>query len=185
MDRIRNSTGRVYTPFFATIRNRFSSSIQHGVGPVTFTRGKKGSSKAANNPQKARLLNYLSLLSFNRKKPTALKFTFEDTLRHRTIARAWKLFNRQRDASHRQELAAQYKLIKAACTQLETIRPDLLAAAMDKSQSSTSSRSFRFPPEYRIPTQTPPNRIWFHDWSPAESVVIDKSSFHSSESEKA
>ncbi|KAK9378137.1 mitochondrial 54S ribosomal protein mL40 [Kockiozyma suomiensis] len=136
------------------------SGVKFTHGSLEVTRGKRTKS-GGSSPQKIRLVNMLSLIGRVRKAPYRLKLSYEDLLRHRTIHRAWQLVKRQERESRNTELMTQYQKIQVACDELEKASPELFAQAMDK------PKSLRFPPEYRIPTETPPNVSWDSSWKKA------------------
>ncbi|KAK9470363.1 mitochondrial 54S ribosomal protein mL40 [Dipodascopsis tothii] len=130
-------------------------------GSLLFTRGKRKKA-AGNEVARSRLVNMLSLVTHTRKQPRLLKYSFEDLLRHRTVHRAWQLFQRKKRQARQVQLEQQYEKMKAACTELEKTDAFLFYEA------TVRPRTVRFPREMRIPTETPPNKVWDHDWKKPE-----------------
>ncbi|KAK9467733.1 mitochondrial ribosomal protein L28-domain-containing protein [Lipomyces arxii] len=136
---------------------RYDTKISSG--SLFLTRSKR-TKVVGENAQKTKLVNQLSLISPLRKQPRRLFMAFEDLLRHRTIHRAWQLHSRNKRTARRVELEQQYQKMKLACDELEKASPYLFKSALVKESP------VRFPLEYKIPTDTPPRRIWDSAWKP-------------------
>ncbi|KAK9373609.1 mitochondrial 54S ribosomal protein mL40 [Lipomyces chichibuensis] len=128
-------------------------------GSLTLSRGKR-SRAGGELQQKHKIVNMLSLISPRRKQPRRIKLSYEDLLRHRTVHRAWQLIVRTKRAERGLELQKQYYKMKHACDELRKTSHVLYESAMEKPSP------IRFPLEYRIPTLTPPRRIWDATWKP-------------------
>ncbi|KAK9371260.1 mitochondrial ribosomal protein L28-domain-containing protein [Lipomyces kononenkoae] len=133
--------------------------VKNCTGTLMFTRGKR-SRGGGETQQKQKMVNMLSLISPRRKQPRRIKLSYEDLLRHRTVHRAWQLVVRTKRQERRLELQKQYFKMKHACDELRKTSQILYQSAMEKPSP------IRFPMEYRIPTVTPPRRIWNATWKP-------------------
>ncbi|KAK9319409.1 mitochondrial ribosomal protein L28-domain-containing protein [Lipomyces orientalis] len=146
----------------STFSPRSTVDMKSANGSLTFTRGKR-SRGGGELQQKQKMVNMLSLISPRRKQPQRIKMAYEDLLRHRTVHRAWQLVVRTKRVERRLELQKQYYKMKHACDELRKASQFLYESAMERPSS------IRFPMEYRIPTLSPPRRIWDATWrSPVE-----------------
>ncbi|KAK9237670.1 mitochondrial ribosomal protein L28-domain-containing protein [Lipomyces kononenkoae] len=143
----------------STFSQQTSIDVKTGNGTLMFTRGKR-SRGGGETQQKHKMVNMLSLISPRQKQPRRIKLSYEDSLRHRTVHRAWQLVVRTKREERRLELQKQYYKIKHACDELRKTSQVLYESAMEKPSP------IRFPMEYRIPTVTPPRRIWDATWKP-------------------
>ncbi|KAK9332073.1 mitochondrial ribosomal protein L28-domain-containing protein [Lipomyces starkeyi] len=151
--------GAVIAPAASTFSPQATIDVTACNGSLTFTRGKR-SRAGGEMQQKQKIVNMLSLISPRRKQPRRIKMSYEDLLRHRTVHRAWQLVVRTKREERRLELQKQYYKMKHACDELRKASHVLYESAMEKLSP------IRFPMEYRIPTLTPPRRIWDATWKP-------------------
>ncbi|CCC67349.1 hypothetical protein NCAS_0A07910 [Naumovozyma castellii] len=159
----------------STIMNVFRPAIK---GPasvsassflLTSVRTKRTTAKSSGttgvSPQVQRVTTQLSVLSARKKQPKMLKLCPEDLIKHQTIENCWIQY--QRDVRNRRSktLEKQFKSIKTAMNTLQEVNPVLFKLASEATTTATEER--RFPLEYRIPTDFPPNKdkVWCHNYT--------------------
>ncbi|QLG72841.1 hypothetical protein HG535_0D05500 [Zygotorulaspora mrakii] len=129
---------------------------------VIFTRGKRTKSKGGLPPLAQRVITQLSVLSASRKQPKLLKLSREDLIKHETIQRCWSTYQAELRAKRNEQLKLQYKSISKAMNLLSELNPKLYEAAKSEEQGK------RFPMDLRVPTEYPPNKIWYHAFKEKE-----------------
>ncbi|KAF3985300.1 hypothetical protein FT663_01090 [Candidozyma haemuli var. vulneris] len=134
----------------------FSSNAR--VASRTFVRSKV----TTVSPDTQKVVNQLSVLSASKKQPKVLKLCQEDLVKHQTITNAWRLFKRKNNEKRHQQLAKQYESIKTAMSELKEVSPELFEIANKK-------EPVRFPVDFRIPTDYPPNKPWVTYYSKPET----------------
>ncbi|VVT53173.1 mitochondrial 54S ribosomal protein mL40 [Magnusiomyces paraingens] len=146
----------------------FNSSVSQSsqgrlalLAPHITTRGKRTKTNAAQTANIQRLVTQLSVFSARKKQPRQIKLCLEDKLRHNVATRAWAIFQAEKRETHKAQLTGQYEKIVEACEDLEASDPFLAHHAIMR------ERGKRFSPEFRVPTETPPNTIWQENWQPA------------------
>lgn len=125
--------------------------------PPTLVRYKRTTKLA---PGAARIINMLSVFSARKKQPRRLKLSIEDKLRHEVVESAWRLHQRDEKLATEARLKGQYELVKEACEELKMIDP----ALYDKATAREVGK--RFSLELRVPTETPPTKVWDFEWTP-------------------
>ncbi|RPA93023.1 hypothetical protein L873DRAFT_1707585 [Choiromyces venosus 120613-1] len=116
---------------------------------------KSKSKKGAPTDVRIKLIRY-SL--YHPKTPRPLRFGTMRMLRHWTIHRAWKLYQATQRKERGYELERQYNKMRDACEELRLTSQGLYERAVAKS-------IFRYPiVEFRIPTDTPAQIGWNHEW---------------------
>lgn len=123
-----------------------------------FIRGKRTKTKDALSPQLQRAVTQLSVISLRKKQPKRLKLCKEDFIKHQTIQSCWSEYNKELRASREAQLKKQYESIREAMNVLSELNPTLFEAA------NASEFGKLFPLELRVPTQYPPNMIWYYDY---------------------
>ncbi|KAJ2797646.1 hypothetical protein FBU31_001825 [Coemansia sp. 'formosensis'] len=78
----------------------------------------------------------------------------EDVERHMTIMRAQKIFNMTASATRRAERLRKFESMKNAYEALAALDQRLFDGACQKEANAT------FPRQMRVPTETPPTKIW-------------------------
>lgn len=129
---------------------------------VTFTRGKRTKSKGSLNPLAQRVVTQLSVLSASRKQPKLLKLSREDLVKHQVIQNCWSMYQKELREKRNEQLKLQYKSTANAMSLLEQIDAELFAEANKKEESK------RFPLELRVPTEYPPNKVWYYNYKKKE-----------------
>ncbi|KAK9456969.1 mitochondrial ribosomal protein L28-domain-containing protein [Dipodascopsis uninucleata] len=142
--------------------NSWSSLTRIISGSTVQVRGKRNKA-GTDSAAKTRLINLMSLVTHRKKQPKRLKLSYEDQIRHSTIHKAWMLLCREKREKRHQELETMYRKMVQACDELERTSPELYNSAMKR------QASLRFPLEYRIPTQSPPTKIWNSEWKKPSS----------------
>ncbi|KAL6950012.1 hypothetical protein ACO0QE_000681 [Hanseniaspora vineae] len=134
---------------------------------MTFVRYKRTKGKElSSNVKKA--ITQMSVLSANRKQPKRLKLCPEDLIKHETIQRCWAEYQRDVRAERNQRLEAQYASMDEAMSVLQQLSPELYEAANKKDMKH------RFPKEFRIPTEYPPNKIWYYEYQEGDGNTHKK-----------
>lgn len=129
---------------------------------VTFTRGKRTKSKGSLNPLAQRVVTQLSVLSASRKQPKLLKLSREDLVKHQVIQNCWSMYQKELREKRNEQLKLQYKSTANAMSLLEQIDAELFAEANKKEDGK------RFPLELRVPTEYPPNKVWYYNYKKKE-----------------
>lgn len=129
---------------------------------VTFTRGKRTKSKGSLNPLAQRVVTQLSVLSASRKQPKLLKLSREDLVKHQVIQNCWSMYQKELREKRNEQLKLQYKSTANAMSLLEQIDAELFAEANKKEEGK------RFPLELRVPTEYPPNKVWYYNYKKKE-----------------
>lgn len=129
---------------------------------VTFTRGKRTKSKGSLNPLAQRVVTQLSVLSASRKQPKLLKLSREDLVKHQVIQNCWSMYQKELREKRNEQLKLQYKSTANAMSLLEQIDTELFAEANKKEEGK------RFPLELRVPTEYPPNKVWYYNYKKKE-----------------
>ncbi|KAJ1735428.1 hypothetical protein LPJ61_000551 [Coemansia biformis] len=80
--------------------------------------------------------------------------TEEDVERHMAILRAEKIFKMTASARRRAERERKFAAMEAAYDALAEADPRLYEAACKRESTAT------FPRQMRVPTETPPTKIW-------------------------
>ncbi|ODV95867.1 hypothetical protein PACTADRAFT_75080 [Pachysolen tannophilus NRRL Y-2460] len=139
------------------------SMLQRSQVASLVSRGKRTKSKDVVNPATQRIITQLSVLSAARKQPRLLKLCKEDYIKHLVISKAWSLLNKQKQTSQREMLQKQYDSIYKANEDLKKVNKFLFEEANKREQSK------RFSLEMRVPTEYPPNKVWYYDYDPNAS----------------
>lgn len=129
---------------------------------ITFTRGKRTKSKGSLNPLAQRVVTQLSVLSASRKQPKLLKLSREDLVKHQVIQNCWSMYQKDLREKRNEQLKLQYKSTANAMSLLEQIDAELFAEANKKEDGK------RFPLELRVPTEYPPNKVWYYNYKKKE-----------------
>ncbi|KAJ2352345.1 hypothetical protein IWW50_004451 [Coemansia erecta] len=111
---------------------------------------KKGSDHTASNPR-YELMKQILFYQQPRELPAASE---EDVERHMTILRAEKIFKMTASAQRRDERVRKFDAMEKAYEALAEADPRLYAAACKPQGTIT------FPRQMRVPTETPPAKIW-------------------------
>lgn len=140
-----------------------SKNVSKVVQPsLNFIRGKRTKSKGGLNPQAQRIITQLSVLSASRKQPKLLKLSREDLIKHDMIQACWSQYQRELREKRENQLRLQYKGMEKAMSLLEQVDPELYAMA------NAPETGKRFPLELRVPTEYPPNTVWYYDYKKKE-----------------
>ncbi|QEU59683.1 Mrpl28 [Kluyveromyces lactis] len=125
---------------------------------LNFVRGKRTKSKGGLNPQAQRIITQLSVMSASRKQPKLLKLSREDLIKHDMIQACWAQYQRELREKRTNLLKLQYENIEEAMNLLEQVDPELYEMA------NAEETGKRVPLELRVPTQFPPNNVWYYDY---------------------
>ncbi|CAH01720.1 mitochondrial 54S ribosomal protein mL40 [Kluyveromyces lactis] len=125
---------------------------------LNFVRGKRTKSKGGLNPQAQRIITQLSVMSASRKQPKLLKLSREDLIKHDMIQACWAQYQRELREKRTNLLKLQYENIEEAMNLLEQVDPELYEMA------NAEESGKRVPLELRVPTQYPPNNVWYYDY---------------------
>ncbi|BAO39830.1 54S ribosomal protein L28 [Kluyveromyces marxianus] len=140
-----------------------SKNVSKVVQPsLNFIRGKRTKSKGGLNPQAQRIITQLSVLSASRKQPKLLKLSREDLIKHDMIQACWSQYQRELREKRENQLRLQYEGMEKAMSLLEQVDPELYAMA------NAPETGKRFPLELRVPTEYPPNTVWYYDYKKKE-----------------
>ncbi|KAM3160577.1 54S ribosomal protein L28 [Lachancea thermotolerans] len=129
---------------------------------LQFVRGKRTKAKGALSPAVQRVITQLSVMSAGRKQPKMLKLSREDLIKHQTIQNCWSMYQRELREKRNEQLRLQYKSTEKAMTLLEQLDPELFEAA------NASEAGKRFPLELKVPTEFPPDQVWYYNYKPKE-----------------
>ncbi|CDO92355.1 unnamed protein product [Kluyveromyces dobzhanskii CBS 2104] len=125
---------------------------------LNLVRGKRTKSKGGLNPQAQRIITQLSVMSASRKQPKLLKLSREDLIKHDLIQACWSQYQREIREKRTEMLKLQYESIEQAMNILEEVDPELYEIA------NAEEPGKRIPLELRVPTQNPPNNVWYYDY---------------------
>lgn len=140
-----------------------SKNVSKVVQPsLNFIRGKRTKSNGGLNPQAQRIITQLSVLSASRKQPKLLKLSREDLIKHDMIQACWSQYQRELREKRENQLRLQYEGMEKAMSLLEQVDPELYAMA------NAPETGKRFPLELRVPTEYPPNTVWYYDYKKKE-----------------
>ncbi|CCD26284.1 mitochondrial 54S ribosomal protein mL40 NDAI_0H01100 [Naumovozyma dairenensis CBS 421] len=155
----------------------YSYSYIHNGATIQFIRNKRTTSAASSSslkkmgrnsaeslsPPLQRAVTQLSVLSARKKMPRLLKLSNEDLIKHQTIEKAWMLYKKDKAIERSMRLQRQYESIQDALDTLESINPHLYKLAT----STNGEGNGRFPLEFRLPTDAPPNseKLWPQQFS--------------------
>ncbi|CCF59889.1 hypothetical protein KAFR_0I01080 [Kazachstania africana CBS 2517] len=131
--------------------------------PLSFVRNKR--TKSRNNalsPQAQRVVTQLSVLSARKKVPKLLKLSKEDLIKHQTITKAWSIYQDIKKNERQNNLKQQYNSINEAMDLLQSLSPNLYAVA------NVNEAGKKFPLELRVPTDFPPEKLWYYDYKKSE-----------------
>lgn len=127
--------------------------------PVSiFVRGKRTKSNGALSSQVQRVVTQLSVISASRKQPKMLKLSREDLIKHDMIQACWSQYQSELRKNHNNQMKLQYQSAKEAMDLLKEIDQDLF----DMANIDESGK--KFPLELRVPTNYPPNNLWYYDY---------------------
>ncbi|CUS23775.1 LAQU0S11e04016g1_1 [Lachancea quebecensis] len=129
---------------------------------LQFVRGKRTKAKGALSPAVQRVITQLSVMSAGRKQPKMLKLSREDFIKHQTIQNCWSMYQRELREKRNEQLRLQYKSTEKAMNLLEQLDPELFETA------NASEAGKRFPLELKVPTEFPPNQVWYYNYKPKE-----------------
>ncbi|SCV05632.1 LANO_0H11760g1_1 [Lachancea nothofagi CBS 11611] len=127
---------------------------------LQFARGKRTKTKGNLTPAVQRVVTQLSVMSASRKQPKMLKLSREDFIKHQTIQNCWAVHQKELREKRSEQLRLQYKSTEKAMELLAQLDPTLFEAA------NASEAGKRFPLELKVPTEYPPNQIWYHNYKP-------------------
>lgn len=164
---LASSSQRLASGLITTCVSQPSQNRLALLAPHITIRGKRTKSNAAQTANVQRLVTQLSVFSARKKQPRQIKLCLEDKLRHNVATRAWAIFQAEKREAHKAQLDGQYAKIVEACNDLEATEPFLAFHA------TMRERGKRFPSEFRVTTETPPNTIWQENW--VNSPEDDKS----------
>ncbi len=113
----------------------------------------------------------LSVISAHKMIPRRIKLSFEDQIRYQSIHKAWCLYQEKKRNLRNFNLKKQYVSAQEACDDLESLS---LNEGIDEKggfaflyhSATVTERGKRFPLDMKIPTETPPTRIWNDSWKP-------------------
>ena len=125
---------------------------------LQFVRGKRTKSKGSLSPAVQRVITQLSVMSAGRKQPKMLKLSREDLIKHQTIQNCWSLYQKELREKRNEKLRLQYKSAAKAMDLLQELDPELFEAA------NASEAGKRFPLELKVPTEYPPNQVWYYNY---------------------
>lgn len=125
---------------------------------LIFARGKRTKAKGGLNSQTQRIVTQLSVMSASRKQPKMLKLSSEDFIKHDMIQACWAQYQRELREKRNSLLKLQYEGIDKAMSLLEQLDLELYNMA------NIEETGKRFPLELRVPTDYPPNTIWYYDY---------------------
>lgn len=111
------------------------------------------------DPGARKLINQISAMSPKRMAPKKLELSQEDLIRHRVVQVAWREERLQQKLAREQLLKQQYEMLQQTCEELRQVDGFLFNAAVLR------VRGNKFPIEMRVPTETPPNKIWEDGWT--------------------
>lgn len=139
-----------------------TEQIPMKAGPIQFVRGKRTKRTSSVSPATQRIITQLSVFSARKKVPRVLKLCAEDLVRHDTITKAWAVYQKDKRTKLQDNLAKQYNAMNNAMEDLKQSNRELYELANAKQIGK------RFPLDARIPTQYPPNKIWYYDFTSKE-----------------
>ncbi|KAJ8053524.1 mitochondrial ribosomal protein L28-domain-containing protein, partial [Yarrowia lipolytica] len=116
--------------------------------------------KTANDldPGARKLVNQMSAMSPKRMAPKKLELSQEDLIRHRIVQVAWREERLAEKLAREQQHRQQYEMLQDTCEELRKVDGFLFNAAVLRVKGN------KFPIEMRVPTETPPNKIWQSEW---------------------
>lgn len=129
---------------------------------VQFVRGARDqkSKRGGFSSNIQRALLQLSVLSAKNRLPRSLNLSDQDVLRHNVIIAGYADYKKEQSARRRELLKKQYESIKEAMADLKETNEFLFNAADAREPHK------RVPLDQRIPTDFPPNKIWYYNYSP-------------------
>lgn len=147
-----------------TVSRGFQATQQIPVkaGPIQFARGKRSNKGSTVSAATQRVITQLSVLSARKKVPRVLKLCAEDLVRHDTVSKAWSVYQKDKRTKLKTQLNEQYDAMNNAMNDLKASNRELYELANVKQLGK------RFPIDSRIPTQYPPNNIWYYDYAPKD-----------------
>ncbi|KAJ2782913.1 hypothetical protein H4R18_001992 [Coemansia javaensis] len=116
--------------------------------------GGAGTRRGANQTTADPRYEQMKQILFYQEPRTLPAASEEDVERHLAILRAEKIFKMTASARRRAEREARFAAMEAAYEALAEADPRLYEAACKKESSAT------FPRQMRVPTETPPTKIW-------------------------
>lgn len=102
-----------------------------------------------------------------RTKNINQSFSKEDYLKHRMIERYRTLYLNKQHLKRQANLERQFESMHEAMSLLQKISPEHYELAKN-------DKTRRFPVEYRVPTDTPPNVIWANDYLKNKQFVEEQ-----------
>jgi len=153
-----------------TVSRGFQSTeqIPMKLGSIQFVRGKRTKNKSLVSPAQQKIITQLSVMSARKKVPRVLKLSKEDLIRHDTITKAWGVYQKDKRTIHQNQLAKQFDAMQNAMEDLKIVDPQLFEAA------NAQELGKRFPLDHRIPTDFPPNKVWYYEFTPKEENPTKK-----------
>ncbi|XBW35480.1 hypothetical protein QEN19_001053 [Hanseniaspora menglaensis] len=119
-----------------------------------------GPSTASNTGKFQKQLNQVqNLFGIGKRRVNNINKSFskEDYLKHRIIERYRTLYLNKQHLKRQDNLNKQFESIKEAMEALKNASPEHY-------QLAKNDKTRRFPVEYRVPTENPPNLIWATDY---------------------
>lgn len=114
------------------------------------------------DPGARKLVNQMSAMSPKRMAPKKLELSQEDLIRHRIVQVAWREERLAEKLAREQQHKQQYQMLQDTCEELRQVDGFLFNAAVLRVKGN------KFPIEMRVPTETPPTKIWESEWKAAE-----------------
>ncbi|KAG5357946.1 54S ribosomal protein L28 [Yarrowia sp. B02] len=114
------------------------------------------------DPGARKLVNQISAMSPKRMAPKKLELSQEDLIRHRIVQVAWREERLAEKLAREEQHRQQYEMLQDTCEELRQVDGFLFNAAVLRVKGN------KFPIELRVPTETPPNKIWESEWKAAD-----------------
>lgn len=138
-------------------RNIRASQVQRQLASIQ-SRGKRTRAAGDLDPAARKLINQISAMSPKRMAPSKLELCDEDLIRHRVVQVAWREERLREKLAREAQHKEQYQLLQDTCEELRQVDGFLFNAAVKRVKGN------KFPIDMRVPTETPPNKIWDSEW---------------------